>query len=87
MSDVSGFIVALIAAKKIGLLDKYMDPTPTTTGWEVLTEPKVYTNGDIEVYDPGVDYSILVNGQKFSGKSACRVWFHKQELPVPQVCR
>jgi len=74
MSDVTGAIVGLIALKTSGVLDKFMEKDPKKPG-------TVYT------YDPGVDYTVKVNGQEFKNKGTCRVYFHKLGLPVPEVCK
>jgi len=48
MTDVTGAIVGLIALSKSGVLKKFLSDKPIeTTGWEILTKPKVYTEGEI----------------------------------------
>jgi len=74
MGDVSGFIVALIVAEKVGVFDKYMKMEKGKTG-------TVYT------YDPGVDQTITIGSTTFKNKGACKKWFHDRSLPTPTQCR
>jgi len=86
--DLTGFVVAALVASSVGFLGKVAaraENGTTSTFFDI--PPAVYTNGDIEVYDPGVDSTINFGGQTFKNKSACRTWAHKLGIPVPQVCR
>ena len=75
MSDVTGFIVALVAAEKVGIFEK----------WGKMEKKK--TGGTVYTYDPGVDTTITIGSQSFSGKLECRTWFNNRGLPIPQKCR
>jgi len=74
MSEISGFIVALIVAEKVGVFDKFM-------GMEKKKIGTTYT------YDPGVDTTITMGSRTFKNKGECKAWFHSRSLPTPLVCR
>jgi len=75
MSDVTGFIVALLAAEKVGIVKKWGGMKKKTS------------TGTVYTYDPGVDTTINIGSQTFSGKLECRTWFNNRGLPIPQKCR
>jgi len=76
MSEITGFIVALFAAEKVGFFDKFKFGPRKKTG-----------TGTVYTYDPGIDTTITIGTQTFTGKLACRQHFNSKGLPIPQVCR
>jgi len=74
MTDATGAIVAVIALKQSGILDKFMD-------YEKKKPGTVYT------YDPGVNPEVKIGETTFKNKGECKAWFHNRNLPVPTQCR
>ena len=64
MSDITGAVVALLALKNSGVLDALKDPSKKNLIGH--GNQRKDRNGNVEVYDPNIDYTVTTISGKLS---------------------